>query len=152
MPRFRRVNLDGCSVTETRKTAAALLPGTLAFIDSTSDLFAQALAANVTDRLYILNPNNHEGLDIDDQIPSGNSAVGDYMEEGREFAALVPAGTYQKDQKLTLHATNGQLIAIPATPATYQVLATVQEEADITLSAAGFIRVRVARSSSVVVS
>lgn len=152
MSRFRRVNLDGCSVTETRVTAAALYPGTLAFIDQSTDLFAQALAANVGDRLYMLGANTHEGLDIEDQIPSGSSAVGDYMEEGREFAARVPAGTYQKDQKLTLHATTGQLIAIPATPATYQVLATVQEEADVTLSATGFIRVRVARPSSVVVS
>ena len=45
MPRYRRVNIDGQSLykTETRTTAAALLPGTAATINS-SDEFAQATA------------------------------------------------------------------------------------------------------------
>ncbi|EPJ7072457.1 hypothetical protein I9725_002636 [Citrobacter freundii] len=53
MPRYRRVNIDGQSLykTETRTTAAALLPGTAATINS-SDKFAQATA--LTGRLYII--------------------------------------------------------------------------------------------------
>ncbi|HCD6740825.1 TPA: hypothetical protein NDV29_004828 [Klebsiella pneumoniae] len=53
MARYRRVNIDGLSLykTETRTTAADLLPGTAATINS-SDEFAQATA--LTGRLYII--------------------------------------------------------------------------------------------------
>ena len=58
MPRYRRVNIDGQSLykTETRTTAAALLPGTAATINS-SDKFAQATA--LTGRLYIIDVGYH---------------------------------------------------------------------------------------------
>ena len=61
MPRYRRVNIDGQSLykTETRTTAAALLPGTAATINS-SDKFAQATA--LTGRLYIIDVGYHQGL------------------------------------------------------------------------------------------
>jgi hypothetical protein len=68
MPRYRRVNIDGQSLykTETRTTAAALLPGTAATINS-SDKFAQATA--LTGRLYIIDVGYHQGLTITESIP-----------------------------------------------------------------------------------
>jgi hypothetical protein len=88
MPRYRRVNIDGQSLykTETRTTAAALLPGTAATINS-SDKFAQATA--LTGRLYIIDVGYHQGLTITEAIPAGDSAVGNYVEEGRELALLA---------------------------------------------------------------
>ncbi|MEN1361328.1 hypothetical protein AAIH09_31885, partial [Pseudomonas aeruginosa] len=79
MSRYRRVNIDGKSLfkTETRKTAAALYPGTFAVIDG-DDEFAQA--DEVVGRLYVLDSAYHEGLGITDQIPAGHSAVGNYLE------------------------------------------------------------------------
>jgi len=61
MPRYRRVNIDGQSLykTETRTTAAALLPGTAATINS-SDEFAQATALTVHHRCWLPpGPDNH---------------------------------------------------------------------------------------------
>lgn len=95
MPRYRRVNIDGQSLykTETRTTAAALLPGTAATINS-SDKFAQATA--LTGRLYIIDVGYHQGLTITESIPAGDSAVGNYVEEGRELALRCLPGAYKK--------------------------------------------------------
>lgn len=99
--RYRRVNIDGKSLykTETRTTAAALLPGTAAIINS-SGKFAQATA--LTGRLYIIDCAHHEGLGILDAVPSGDSAVGNYVEEGRELALLCVAGAYKKTHRSSL--------------------------------------------------
>jgi len=97
--RYRRVNIDGQSLfrTETRTTAAALLPGTAAIING-EDVFAQATA--LTGRLYIIDCAYHQGLGIRDVVPEGDSAVGNYVEEGRELALLCVPGAYKKDSQL----------------------------------------------------
>lgn len=146
MARYHRVNIDGQSLykTETRKTAAALNPGTFAVING-SNLFAQA--TGVVGRLYIIDCAYHEGLGITDPVPVGHSAIGNYLEEGREFAVRVVAGTYTKDQPITVVA--GQAVAVPATAGTYQIIGYSQDA--VTTTAVDFIRIR-ARASSVVVA
>ncbi|GHC58444.1 hypothetical protein GCM10010096_34430 [Alcaligenes pakistanensis] len=134
MSRYRRVNIDGKSITETRVAAAALLPGTFAVIDA-NDKFAQAAAA--VGRVYVVNCAYHQGLSIRDAVPAGDSAVGDYVEEGRELAVLCPAGAYKKDSPIKIGA-NGQ--GALATDDTDTVIGYSQDEA--TLTAADFIRVR----------
>lgn len=146
MPRYHRVNIDGQSLfkTETRKTAAALYPGTFATIND-ADLFAES--ATVVGRLYIIDSAYHEGLGITDQIPAGHSAIGNYLEEGREFAVRVAAGTYTKDQPITVIA--GQAAAVPAAAGTYKIIGYSQD--DVTTTAVDFIRIR-ARADSVTVA
>lgn len=150
MPRFRRVNIDGKSLykTETRLTAAALQPGTVVGING-SDLFATAGTAPSI-MCYVLGAGESEGLTIEEAIPSGHSAVGNYLEEGREFAVAVAAGTYTKDQALTIIA--GKFAAIPVAAGTYRIYGYVQEpDGPIVLAAPDFIRIRV-RASSIVVA
>uniref|UniRef100_UPI0035C71F1B hypothetical protein n=1 Tax=Serratia quinivorans TaxID=137545 RepID=UPI0035C71F1B len=146
MPRYRRVNIDGKSLykTETRKTAAALYPGTFAVING-SNLFAQA--ATPVGRMYVVDSAYHEGLGITDQVPSGHSAIGNYLEEGREFAVRVAAGTYTKDQPITVVA--GLAAAVPTAAGTYKVIGYSQDA--VTTTAVDFIRIRV-RADSVTVS
>lgn len=134
MSRYRRVNIDGKSITETRVAAAALLPGTFAVIDA-DDKFAQAIAA--VGRVYVINCAYHQGLNIRDAVPAGDSAVGDYVEEGRELAVLCPAGAYKKDSPIKIGA-NGQ--GALATDDTDTVIGYSQDE--VTLTADDFIRVR----------
>ena len=134
MSRYRRVNIDGKSITETRVAAAALLPGSFAVIDA-DDKFAQAAAA--VGRVYVINCAYHQGLSIRDAVPAGDSAVGDYVEEGRELAVLCPAGAYKKDSPIKIGA-NGQ--GAVATDDTDTVIGYSQDE--VTLTAADFIRVR----------
>lgn len=138
MPRYRRVNIDGKSLfkTETRLTAAALLPGTFAVING-DDEFAQA--TEVVGRMYVIDCAYHEGLTITEAVPAGHSAVGNYVEEGRELAILMPAGTYTKDQPITLGA-NGQGAA--ATEGA-DVLGYSQDDATIASGQTDFIRVRI---------
>ena len=139
MPRYHRVNIDGKSLykTETRLTVAALLPGTAAYIDPANDKFTQAAAAT-TGRLYIIGSADHQGLAITDAAPAGNSAVGNYLEEGREFAVLCVAGTYKKDTPIKI-AAGGQ--GAVATPATEAFIGFSQD--DVVLAAGDFIRVRI---------
>ncbi|CFB70207.1 hypothetical protein N4219_09735 [Yersinia enterocolitica] len=146
MSRYRRVNIDGDSLfkTETRKTAAALYPGTLVVING-SKLFAQATTP--VGRMYVLDNAYHEGLGITDQIPSGHSAIGNYLEEGREFAVRVAAGTYTKDQPITVVA--GLAAAVPAAAGTYKIIGYCQDA--VVTAAVDFIRIRV-RADSVTVS
>lgn len=138
MARYRRVNIDGQSLykTETRTTAAALLPGTAATINS-SDEFAQATA--LTGRLYIIDVGYHQGLTITEEIPAGDSAVGNYVEEGRELALLCVAGTYAKDDPIKL-GSNGQFTK--ATADTDSVIGYSQDDATIAASNTDFISVR----------
>jgi len=138
MPRYRRVNIDGQSLykTETRATAAALLPGTAAVINDDNE-FAQATA--LTGRIYIIDPAYHQGLNITEAVPAGDSAVGNYVEEGRELALLCVPGTYGKDDPIKLGA-NGQFTK--ATDDTDSVIGYSQDEATIAASTTDFIRVR----------
>lgn len=138
MSRYRRVNIDGRSLykTETRTVAAATLPGTFAVIDG-NDQFAQAAA--VVGRLYVIDCAYHQGLGIRDEVPAGDSAIGNYVEEGRELAILVPEGTYTKDQPITL-GTGGMGAA--AADDTDTVLGYCQDDAVIEAGDTDFIRVR----------
>lgn len=136
MSRYRRINIDGKSVTETRVAAAALLPGTFAVIDA-NDKFAQAVAA--VGRVYVINSAYHQGLGIRDVVPAGDSAVGDYVEEGRELAVLCPAGTYKKDAPIKIGASGQGAIA---TSDTDTVIGYSQDEAVIASDQTDFIRVR----------
>lgn len=131
MARFRRTNLDGKSITETRLTAAALLPGTFAYINE-DGAFAQADAP--MGRLYVINPGYHQGLGIEDAIPQGSSAVGDYVEEGREFAVRIASGTYLKDQPITVNASGN------AEAGASNIVGYSQES--VTLSQTDFLRIR----------
>lgn len=140
MSRYHRVNIDGKSLyqTETRlASAAALLPGTAAYIDPADGQFAQASAAT-TGRLYIIGAAEHQGLGIRDAVPANNSAVGNYVEEAREFAILCVAGTYKKGTPIKI-AAGGQGFA--ANPATEAFIGFSQD--DVVLAAADFIRVRI---------
>ncbi|WP_312273453.1 hypothetical protein [Pseudescherichia sp.] len=136
--RYRRVNIDGQSLfrTETRTTAAALLPGTAAIING-EDEFAQATA--LTGRLYIIDCAYHQGLGIRDVIPEGDSAVGNYVEEGRELALLCVPGAYKKDSPIKLGAAGQFTLATDDTDA---VIGYSQDEATIAAGATDFIRVR----------
>lgn len=138
MARYRRVNIDGQSLykTETRVTAAALLPGTAAVINS-SDQFAQATA--LRGRIYIIDVAYHQGLKITESVPVGDSAVGNYVEEGREFALLCVPGAYKKDTPIKL-GTAGQFTI--ATSDTDTVIGYSQDEATIAASTTDLIRVR----------
>lgn len=143
MARYRRVNIDGKSITETRTTAATLQPGTFVVIDA-NDKFAQAAA--VTGRMYVLNPAYHQGLDIATAIPSGDSAVADYVEEARELAVRVGPGTYKKDQPITVNAS-GVAASVPAAAGTYQVIGYSQDDAVVASGATDFLRIRIRASS-----
>lgn len=132
--RYRRVNLDGKSITETRAAKANVLPGTFVVIDA-DDKFAQATA--LTGRIYITNPAYHQGLTIRDAIPAGDSVVGEYVEEGRELAVLVPAGTYKKYSPIKLGADGKGALASADTES---VIGYSQD--GVTLKYDDFIRVR----------
>lgn len=136
--RYRRVNIDGQSLfrTETRTTAADLLPGTAAIING-EDEFAQATA--LTGRLYIIDCAYHQGLGIRDTVPEGDSAVGNYVEEGRELALLCVPGAYKKDSPIKLGAAGQFTLATDDTDA---VIGYSQDEATIAAGATDFIRVR----------
>lgn len=138
MARYRRINIDGQSLykTETRVTAAALLPGTAAVING-DDEFAQAAA--LAGRLYIIDVAYHQGLTINEAVPEGDSAVGNYVEEGREFALRCVPGTYEKDDPIKL-GSNGQFTK--ATDDTDSVIGYSQDEATIAASTTDLIRVR----------
>lgn len=123
MFRFRRVNIDGKSITETRLAGAELKPGELVKLEDGK--FVKATTAE--GRLYIVNPAFHEGKTIADAIAVGETVVADYVEEGREFAMRVEAATYAKDQAIKLDEVT---------------VAYCQE--DVTLEDDDFIRVRVA--------
>lgn len=138
MPRYHRVNIDGDSLfkTETRRVATApLLPGTFAVMSVISGVerFVQAPTGTVG-RVYCVDVGTSEGLLIGEAIPVDHSAVGNYVEEGREMAVLVAAGTYTKDQPFTVGA-NGR-----AVPGTTGVIGYSQDA--VTLTAPDFIRLR----------
>lgn len=138
MSRYHRVNIDGQSLfkTETRLTAAALLPGTFAVINGSNE-FAQAAAT--AGRLYVIDCAYHQGLGIRDAVPEGNSAVGNYVEEGRELAILCPAGTYAKDTPIKLGEDGLGAIADADTDT---VLGYSQDDVVIASLATDFIRIR----------
>lgn len=135
MSRYNRVNLDGKSVTETRIAATALLPGTLAVING-ADKFAQATA--LSGRMYVINPAYHQGLSITEASPINDSAVGEYVEQGRELAILCPAGAYKKDTPIKLGTAGKGAIGVEGTDV---IIGFSQDE--VTLTEDDLIRVRI---------
>src|SRR5690606_30791493 len=113
-----------------------LLPGTFVVINS-SDLFAQASA--VAGRMYVLDAAQSQGLGITDAVPSGDTAEGNYVEEGRELAVLCGPGTYKKDSPIKLGASGQGALASADTDT---VLGYSQDDAVIAGSTTDFIRVR----------
>ncbi len=93
MSRYRRVNLDGKSITETRTMAANTKPATFVVIDDNEQFVA---AAEITGRMYLVNPAYHQGLGIREEVPANDSGIGEYVEDGRELAVLCPAGDYKR--------------------------------------------------------
>lgn len=138
MARYRRINIDGKSLykTETRVAATDLLPGSAAVINA-DDEFVQA--TSLRGRIYIIDVAHHQGLSITDAVPAGDSAVGNYVEEGRELALRCGPGTYAKDTPIKL-GTNGDFT--PATADTDSVIGYSQDDATIATGTADFIRVR----------
>ena len=138
MPRYRRLNLAGHPFNnpEPPPPPPAWLPATAATINS-SDKFAQATA--LTGRLYIIDVGYHQGLTITESIPAGDSAVGNYGEEGRELALRCLPGAYKKDSPIKL-GTAGQFTL--ATSDTNSVIGYSQDEYTIADSTTDYIRVR----------
>lgn len=130
--RPRRVNNDGKSITELGIASVDLLPGSFAKLHVTAQ-FRQA-AASDKKPFYIINVDDLTGQNILTAVPAGESATGDYVEEGRQFAALVAPGTVCiKDTPLMLNglgiltmageddavfAYSQEIYTVPATPAT----------------------------------
>ncbi len=139
--RYRRVNIDGESITETRLATAALKPGTFATINNTTDKFQVAVIADAPKRLYVIEPATHQGLTITDDIPINNSAVGNYVDDGREFAIRFAQGAViKKDDPISVTAAG---YGVKATQGTDVVVAYAQET--VTLAGGGgddFIRCR----------
>lgn len=105
--RPRRVNNDGRSITELGLATTALLPGSFAVLNAEGN-FVQATAPNKP--TYIVNCDDKVGGDILTAVPAGDSVTGDYVEQRRQFAALVKAGTVcVKDTKFKLSASGGTL-------------------------------------------
>ncbi len=141
MFRFRRVNIDGKSITETYAANEAVKPGEL--VKLAEGKFAKAALADVGKaQLFIVNPAFHEGKTIADEIAKDATVVADYVEQGREFALRVPAGEYKKGAAIALSATGVKLFAAPESGAADPIIAYCQE--DVTLEGVDFIRVRVA--------
>ena len=76
---------------------------------------------------------------ITESIPAGDSAVGNYVEEGRELALRCLPGAYKKDSPIKL-GTAGQFTL--ATSDTDSVIGYSQDEYTIAASTTDFIRVR----------
>ncbi|EEN6053308.1 hypothetical protein G5W59_004776, partial [Salmonella enterica subsp. enterica] len=93
----------------------------------------------LTGRMYIIDCAYHQGLGIRDAVPAGDSAVGNYVEEGRELALLCVPGAYKKDSPIKLGAA-GQFTL--ATGDTDSVIGYSQDEFTIAASTTDFIRVR----------
>lgn len=140
MPRFRRINIDGDSLmkTETRRTGAALLPGTFADIDG-SDEFVQIAAAQ--GRMYVIDVGHTQGLTVNEPIPADDSAIGNYWEEGREFAVRFAASTaLVKDQPVTV--TTGGLGLAATEGGTATIIGYSQETVTLAAGSTDLIRIR----------
>ena len=129
--RPHRINLDGVSKTETRVSAAAILPGSA--IKIVDNKFVQAAAADIgATQLYVANVARLQGLGALDAIPAGDSIEGEYLDNARRLALLGKAAeAWTKDAALTIGATGlFELDALAAAP-----VAWAQE--DFTIPATG---------------
>lgn len=131
---YNRVNIDGKSITESRKAAAELKAGSLVVIDGNGK-FANATAGH-TGRMYAVNT-SHVHMSINEPIAKDTTIVGEYVEQGRELALLVGAGTYTKDAAVGV-AANGK---VALSPDEGEVIGYCQD--DVTLAADGHVRIRI---------
>lgn len=141
MARYRRINLDGKSITRTATSAVALMPGSLVVLLA-SGLFAlnTVAAAKPLTQLYGVGVANHQGLTSDEPIPIGDSVVGDYVEEGREMALLVAATSVLVEGTPLTTTANGTLAIATGT----QVVVAHSQDAVTVGATAELVRVRVA--------
>jgi hypothetical protein len=138
--RPRRVNNDGKSITRLGIAKVALLPGSFAVLDSAGE-FIQATA--VVKPLYIVNVDDKIGEDILTPVVATESATCDFVEQGRQFAALVKGGTAcVLDTPFKLSATLG--ILEKATAPEDVVVAYSMEIYTTKAGAATHVRVRIA--------
>lgn len=145
MSAYRRINIDGKSVTETRQLDAAVYPGQVVIINGDDEF-----AVGNTGRIYVIHPATHEGLDITDQIPATSVAVGEYIEEGRELVFRVQTGTYKKDDPIHVTAL-GVAGAVPSANGTYAIVGYSQDDLTVGADSTDYLRVRI-RAGSVTVS
>lgn len=139
MARFRRINIDGKSLykTETRPAAAAILPGTFVDIGAT-DLFTQITAPQ--GRMYVADVGYHQGLGVNDANPVGDSMVGNYVEEGREFAIRFAASTVVvKDDPITVTAGG---LGLVGTEGTDVIVGYSQETVTLAAGSTDLVRIR----------
>lgn len=112
--RPHRVNMDGKSCTEIGISAVALLPGSLVHYDTATGLLVKNTAKRPG--TFIVNCADYVGGSILDKIEPGETVTSDHFEEGREFAALVKAGTVCVTQATLLGldetAQDGTLVAV----------------------------------------
>jgi hypothetical protein len=97
MARYNRINLDGAAETENRQMAAAALPGSIVAIDA-NDHFAKFATDGAGEgvQLYVLGSDTLQGKRVTDAVDTGAIGIGNYMETGRSFAALVVAASALK--------------------------------------------------------
>jgi len=145
MARFRRINLDGKSLfkTETRRMSVNGYPGTVVVLNDDNEFEFRLSNSTLGPRLYLLDEASHEGKGCMDQIPVNHTAIGNYIEEGREFAARMADGTYRKDQSVYL-AASGVITLVPSTSGTtFNAIGYVQEQDEVTITDVDLIRIRV---------
>lgn len=139
-PRFRRVNIDGRSLykTETRLCGVAILPGTFVYIDSATNKFAKVTA--VRGRMYVMGAAEHQGLDIMTAVPLNDSGVGNYLEEGREFAVRMAASTaVVKDQPITVSSAGYAVVGVEGSA---NIIGYSQETVTLPAGSDDFVRIR----------
>lgn len=113
--RPRRINNDGKSITELGIASVALLPGSFAKLNANAQFVQAPVSAQKP--LYIINVDDLTGQDITTAVPVGASATGDYVEEGRQFAALVaPSLALIKDTPLKRNAAGILILAEAGDP------------------------------------
>jgi len=134
MARFNRINIDGESVTRTALIGSvALLPGTIAKLDTNGLFVAHSTAGKKQDFLYVINVDTLQGKNADTVVAIGDSALGEFAETRREIAALVAATTVLKiDSPLT---SNGAGVFRLAVLGTDEVIAYSQEAFTVGASA-----------------
>lgn len=138
--RPRRINNDGKSITRLGIAKVALLPGSFAVLDASGE-FIQATAP--VKPLYIVNVDDKQGEDYLTPVVATESATCDFVEQGRQFAALVVGSTACiLDTPLKLSATLGTLEK--ATLPEDVVVAYSMEIYTTPAGAASLVRVRVA--------
>lgn len=107
MARYNRINLDGAAETENRPMAADALPGSIVSINA-NDSFAAFITDGAGDgvQLYVLGSDTLQGKRVTDVVSANDIGIGNYMETGRSFAALIaPSSALKHDTPLAIGAT-----------------------------------------------